>query len=258
MAALLAQLAAQGVPAEGRPDQDELVDRWHRIVAGRCVAVLFQAVPVLAVLLPFWWATSLSRSGDTPLWMFGAVAGFGATSIALMVADERATAVSDGAGVVRVEAIRFLKMLLMQDGRRSQDSALDVHGRAFARLCRALRVQARHTTRRMPTAARERVRETAERLIATLADGNQRYLFGEGADRDAAVRDLSRLVAGALRHSCRPRARGDSLGVVDAALLTDAPEPDAADPEPGPGATATPCVRCADRSAVTAGSRPVG
>jgi hypothetical protein len=80
----------------------------------------------------------------------------------------------------------------------------------------------------MPPTVRERVRESTERLIAALADGNQRYLLGEGAERAAAARDLSRLVAGALRHSCRPRAQRDSLVVIDAALLAYAPEPDPA------------------------------
>ncbi|MFG2628594.1 hypothetical protein [Streptomyces sp. NPDC048473] len=84
----------------------------------------------------------------------------------------------------------------------------------------------RHTARTMPPEARERVRAITERLIAALADGNQRYLFCEGADRDTAVRDLSSLVAGALRHSCRPRAQRDSLVIVDAVLLAEAPEPD--------------------------------
>ncbi|MFD2689435.1 hypothetical protein ACFS5L_32055 [Streptomyces phyllanthi] len=227
--ALLAELERRGVPAEGGPDKDELVDRWHRVVAGRFVSVLLQAVPLLAVALPFWWTTSLARTTTTPLWMFAAIAGFGAVSLALMAADERATAVSDPSGVVTVKAIRFLDMLLIPSGRRPQDSALDVHGKLFRRLGNALRTQARHGTRTMPPATRARVREDTERLIAALADADQRYLLGEGADREAAVRDLSRLVAGVLRHSCRPRAQRDSLVVVDAVLLPDTPEPDAAD-----------------------------
>ncbi|WP_437027091.1 hypothetical protein [Streptomyces sp. enrichment culture] len=226
--ALLAELERRGVPAEARPQMHALVERWHRIVVGRFVSVLLQAVPLLIVVLPFWWATSWARTSATPFWMFAAVTGFGVVSIALMAADERAAAVSDAAGALTVEAVRFLKTLLITDDRRPQDSALDSHGRAFDRLCRALRAQARHTPRRMPPAARTRVRETTERLIAALADANQRYLFGEGPDRDSAVRDLSRLVAGALRHSCRPRAQRDSLVVIDAWLLADAPEPDAA------------------------------
>ncbi|MFF3735845.1 hypothetical protein [Streptomyces sp. NPDC002566] len=226
--ALLVELERRGLPAEGGPDKDELVDRWHRVAAGRFVSVLLQAVPLLAVVLPFWWAASLARTSVTPLWMFAATAGFGAVSLALMAADERATAVSDPSGVVTVEAIRFLNMLLVPSGRRPQDSALDVHGKLFRRLRNALRAQARYGTRTMPSAARARVREGTERLIAALAAADQRYLFGEGADREAAVRDLSRLVAGALRHSCQPRAQRDSLVVVDAVLLADAPEPDAA------------------------------
>ncbi len=225
---LLAELERRGVPAEAWPGKDALVERWHRIVVGRCVSVLLQAVPLLIVVLPFWWATSWARTSATPFWMFAAVTGFGVVSIALMAADERAAAVSDAAGALTVEAVRFLETLLITDDRRPQDSALDIHGRAFGRLCQALRVQARHTTRRMPPAARTRVRETTERLIGALAEANQRYLFGEGPDRDTAVRDLSRLVAGALRHSCLPRAQRDSLVIIDATLLTDAPELDAA------------------------------
>ncbi|MGW1717216.1 hypothetical protein [Streptomyces sp. NPDC002156] len=226
--ALLAELERRGVPAEERPDRDQLFDRWHRIVAGRWVSVLLQAVPLLAVVLPFWWATSLARTTVTPFWMFAAIAGFGAVSITLMAADERAAAVSDAAGAFTVEAIRFLEMLLIPAGRRAQDSALDVHGKLFGRLCDALRAQARHGTRTMPPATRARVRQTTEHLVAALADGNQRYLFGEGPDRGTAVRDLSRLVAGALRHSCVPRAQRDSLVIVDPRLLADTPEPDEA------------------------------
>ncbi|MFF3375436.1 hypothetical protein ACFYXF_21125 [Streptomyces sp. NPDC002680] len=223
--ALLAELERRGVPAEDRPDKDELVDRWHRIVAGRCVSVLLQAIPLLVVVLPFWWATSLARTTVTPFWMFAAIVGFGAVSITLMAADERATAVSDAAGAVTVKAIHFLEMLLIPAGRRAQDSALDVHGKLFGRLCDALRSQARHGTRTMPPVTRTRVRETTERLVTVLADGNQRYLFGEGPDRAAAIRDLSRLVAGALRHSCVPPAQHDSLVIIDSRLLADTPEP---------------------------------
>ncbi|WP_411091104.1 hypothetical protein [Streptomyces sp. 049-1] len=223
--ALLTALERAGVPAEGTPDRDDLTDRWHRIVLGRWVSVTFQMVPLLVVVFPFWWATSIAPSAVTPLWMFAAVAGFGAVSITLMAADERATAVSDAAGVVTVESIRFLEMLLMPDGRRAQDSALEVHGRVSARLCSAIRAQARYGTFTMPPAIRFRTRQATERLVAALEDGNHRYLFGEGPDRDKAVLDLSRLVSGVLRQSCRPRAQRDSLVVIDSVLLVDTPDP---------------------------------
>ncbi|MFE5399479.1 hypothetical protein ACFQ9U_33570 [Streptomyces sp. NPDC056568] len=223
--ALLTALERTGVPAESTPDKDELVDRWHRIVVGRCVSVTLQTVPLLVVVFPFWWATSIAPNAVTPLWMFAALAGFGAVSITLMAADERAAAVSDAAGVVTVESIRFLEMLLMPDARRAQDSALEVHGKLSARLCSALRAQARHGTFTMSPAIRLRTREATDRLIAALEDGNRRYLFGEGPDRDTAVRGLSRLVSGVLRQSCRPRAQRDSLVVIDSVLLVDAPEP---------------------------------
>ncbi|MEW2165042.1 hypothetical protein AB0912_18925 [Streptomyces sp. NPDC007084] len=231
---ILAELAGRGVAQEHRPDKDELLDRWHRIVAGRCVSGLLAAVPVLSVVLPFWWETSLARTMVTPFWMFAAGVGFGAVSLALVAADERAAAVSDAAGVVAAESIRFLELLLVPAGRRAQDSALDVHGKLFGRLRNALRAQARHGSRTMPPAARARVRATTERLIAALDDANQRYLFGEGAERDTAVRDLSRLVADVLRHSCRPRAERDSLVIVDPRLLADAPESDEAEAAPEP------------------------
>ncbi|MGW3956274.1 hypothetical protein ACWEKM_36435 [Streptomyces sp. NPDC004752] len=225
---LLEELERKGVPPDGRPGKDQLVDRWHRIVAGRCVSVSLQAVPLLVVVLPFWWATSLARTTVTPFWMFAAVVGFGAVSITLMAADERGAAVSDPAGVVTVESIRFLEMLLIPAGRRAQDSALDVHGKSFGRLTDALRAHARHGTRTVPPDIRERVRETTERLIAALADANGRYLLGEGTDREAAIRDLSRLVADTLRHSSPRRDQRDSLVIVDEALLADTPRPDGA------------------------------
>ncbi|MEU7402100.1 hypothetical protein [Streptomyces sp. NPDC044948] len=227
--ALLTALERTDVSAEGTPDKGDLVDRWHRIVVGRCVSVALQMVPLLVVVFPFWWATSIAQNAVTPLWMFAALAGFGAVSITLMAADERATAVSDAAGVVTVESIRFLEVLLMPDGRRAQDSALEVHGKLSARLCSALRAQARHGTFTMPPAIRLRTRQATERLIAALEDGNYRYLFGEGPERDTGVRDLSRLVSGVLRQSCRPRAQRDSLVVIDSVLLVDAPEPSEAD-----------------------------
>jgi hypothetical protein len=229
--ALLTALERVGVPAEGTPDKDDLVYRWHRIVVGRCVSVTLQMVPLLVVVFPFWWTTSIAPNAVTPLWMFAVLAGFGGVSITLMAADERATAVSDAAGVATVESIRFLEMLLMPDGRRAQDSALEVHGKLSARLCSALRAQARYGTFTMPPAIRLRTHEATERLIAAIENGNHRYLFGEGPDRDTAVRDLSRLVSGTLRHSCRPRAQRDSLVAIDSVLLVDAPksrEPDGA------------------------------
>ncbi|MFE7836909.1 hypothetical protein ACFU53_12890 [Streptomyces sp. NPDC057474] len=226
--ALLAELERRGVPEDDRPDKGQLVERWHRTVVGRCVSVLLQAVPFLAVVLPFWWATSFARTMVTPFWMFAAITAFGVVSITLMAADERATAVSDPAGGVTVKAIHFLEALLIPAGRRAQDSALDIHGNLFGRLCNALRAQARHGTRTMPPATRARVRETTERLVGSLAHGKHPDKFGEGPDREAAVRDLSRLVAGALRRSCRPRAQRDSLVIVDSRLLADAREPDEA------------------------------
>ncbi|MEU3931564.1 hypothetical protein AB0E85_05870 [Streptomyces sp. NPDC029044] len=227
-AALLAELERQGVPAGARPEMGELVDRRGRIVVGRFVSVFLQVVPLLAAVLPFVWTASPSRTTVTPLWMCAAMAAFGGVSMALMAADMRAATVSDPAGTVTEEAVRFLELLLIPDGRRVQDSALDVHTRVFGHLCQALRAQARHTARRMSPAARERLRQTTERLIATLADADQRYLFGEGTDRDTAVGDLSLLVADALRHSCCPRGQRDSLVIIDATFLADAPEPDAA------------------------------
>ncbi|MFF8811122.1 hypothetical protein [Streptomyces pactum] len=224
--ALLNKLEQRGVRAEYRPDQKQLIDRWHRIVAGRCVSVVLQAVPLLITVLPYWWTTSLDRTTDTPFWMFAAVAGFGTVSLTLMAADVRATAVSDAAGVVTVEAIGFLELLLVPARRRAQDSALDVHGRQFGRLCNALRAQARHGTRTMPPTTRDRVRATTERLIVALDDANERYLLGEGADREGALRDLARLVAGALRQSCPPRAVRDSLMIVDPRLLAAVSESD--------------------------------
>lgn len=227
--ALLEKLAQNGVPAQYRPDKGEVVDRWHRIVAGRCVSVLFQAVPLLLAVLPFWWVTSVAQTREgASFWMFLAVGGFGSVSIALMAADERATTISDPAGAVTAEAIRFLEALLIPDGRGAQDSALDAHGKNFRRLCNALRAQARHGARTMPPAVRESLRETTERLVAALAEGNRRYLLSEGPDREAAVRDLSRLVSDMLRRSCRARACRDSLVIVDPRLLANAPEPEAA------------------------------
>lgn len=226
--ALLAELERKDVPAEAWPDGRELVDRWHRIVAGRCVSVLLQAIPMMVVVPAFWWTTSpLGQTTVTPLWMFAALAGFGSVSITLMAGDDRAAAVSDAAGAVTVASVRFLEMLLIPDSRRMQDSALEVHGKNFGRLCNSLRSQARHTSRTMPLASRQRVRATTERLISALAECNDRYLFCEGSDRDIAVRALSWLVADALRHSCRPRAQRDSLVIVDEALLVGVPEPDA-------------------------------
>ncbi|MCH5670332.1 hypothetical protein [Streptomyces gilvus] len=64
--------------------------------------------------------------------MLAAIAVYGTVSIALMAADERATAVSDPAGLVTARAALFLKVLLEEpEARRSQESALDNHGKAF-------------------------------------------------------------------------------------------------------------------------------
>jgi hypothetical protein len=225
---LLERLGQWNVPARDRPDREQLIDRWHRIVAGRCASVPFQVVPLLIAVVPFL-PLRPAPGGDTAasLRMFAALAVYGAVSVALMAADERAAAVSDPAGPVTTRAALFLEVLWERpDERRSQESALDTHGKAFRRLCRALRTQARHLTRELPPAARERVRQDTERLIAALTQRNERYLFSEGADRDAAVCDLAHLVSGALRHSCRPRNRRDSL-VIGAHLLSDAPSPEA-------------------------------
>ncbi|QCR50071.1 hypothetical protein EF919_20540 [Streptomyces sp. WAC02707] len=225
---LLEKLEQRGVPEQDRPDKDQLVDRWHRIAAGRCASVPFQVVPLLIAFAPFW-PLRPTPEGDTAasLKMFAALAVFGVVSIALMAADERATAVSDSAGQVTTRAALFLETLLEgPGGRRSQDSALDSHGKAFGQLCRALRTQARHLPREAPAAVRERVRQDTERLIAALTQSNVRFLLSEGADRETAVRELARLASNALRHSCRPRTSRDSLVVIGARLLADAPSPD--------------------------------
>ncbi|WP_328301277.1 hypothetical protein OG389_28460 [Streptomyces sp. NBC_00435] len=70
-----------------------------------------------------------------------------------------------------------MEMLLVPDGRRTHDSALEVHGKNFGRLCNSLRAQAWHTSRTMPLAAHLQVRATTERLISALAERNERYLF---------------------------------------------------------------------------------
>ncbi|MFV2116925.1 hypothetical protein ACE14D_00055 [Streptomyces sp. Act-28] len=227
--ALLEELERRGVPEQDRPNKDQLVDRWHRIVAGRCAAAPFQVVPLLIAVAPFL-PLRPAPDGDTAgsLRMFAALAVYGAVSIALMAADERATAVSDPAGLVTTRAALFLEALSAGPGeRRSQDSALDSHGKAFRRLCRALRTQARHLTREAPAAARERVRQDTERLIAALTRSNERYLLSEGADRETAVCELARLVSGALRYSCLPRNSRDSLLVIGPHLLPDVPAMDA-------------------------------
>ncbi|MEU6390376.1 hypothetical protein [Streptomyces sp. NPDC046939] len=225
---LLGKLEQRRVPVPDRPDKAQLVDRWHRIVAGRCASVPFQVVPVLIAIGPL---LPLRPGPDgTPvaaLWMAAAIAAYCTVSIALMAADERAVAVSDPAGPVTTQAALFLEELLEEStARRSQESALDAHGKAFRRLCRALRTQARHLTREQPSAVRERIREDTERLIAALTRENERYLFSEGPDREAAVEGLARLVSSALQHSCRPRDGRDSPVVVGAHLLADAPSPD--------------------------------
>ncbi|MGW7127845.1 hypothetical protein ACWGIA_05715 [Streptomyces bobili] len=224
---LLTALERSDVPVEERPDREQLVDRWHRITAGRCVSVLLQMVPVLIVVAPYMWM-SVAGTTVTPLWMVAAVAGYGTLSLVLMAADERAAAVSDAAGKTTVEAIRFLETLVVPDGRHAQQSALDKHGRMFGRFIRSLRAQAHHETRRMSPAARERAQQSTERLIAALTDNDHRYLFGEGADRDTAARQLSRLASSALSRSCRPRAQLDALVFCDPHLLENVPAVDPA------------------------------
>ncbi|MFI9598569.1 hypothetical protein ACIHCX_01630 [Streptomyces sp. NPDC052043] len=225
---LLGKLEHRRVPAEDRPDKEQLVDRWHRIVAGRCASVPFQVVPVLIAVGPMLPLRPGPDGGSVAsLWMFAGIAVYGTVSIALMAADERAAAVSDPAGLVTVRAALFLEGLLEEpEARRPQESALDTHGKAFRRLCRALRTQARYLPRELPSAARERVRQDTERLIAALTQENERYLFSEGSDRETAVDELARLVSGALRHSSRPRDSRDSPVVIGAHLLSGAPTPD--------------------------------
>lgn len=224
--ALLTALENNGVPVGDRPDKEQLVDRWHRIAAGRCVAVLVPVVPWSILVVSF----ELMGAPNTfpSLWMNAVVAGCVVLTLALVVADGRAAAVSDAAGAATVEAIRFLETLLIPARHRTNQSALDEHGRTFGRLIQALRAQARHETHRMSPVARERVRLVTERLIATLVDSDHRYLFGEGADRDTAARELSRLASNALSHSCRPRAQLDGPLFVDPRLLENAPEADPA------------------------------
>ncbi|MEV5164381.1 hypothetical protein AB0K66_07140 [Streptomyces werraensis] len=225
---LLHKLEQQGVPAQDRPDKEQLVDRWHRMVAGRCASVPLQLVPVLiavAPILPL--RPGPGGSSVTSLWMFAGIAMYGTVSIALMAADERAAAVSDPAGLVTARAALFLEGLLEEpEARRSQESALDAHGKSFRRLCRALRIQARYLPRELPSAVGERVRQDTERMIAALTQANEGYLFSEGPDREAAVGELARLVSGALRHSCRPRDSRDSPVVIGAHLLADVVVPD--------------------------------
>jgi hypothetical protein len=224
---LLAELERRGVPAEDRPNRERLVDRWHRMVAGRCVSALFQVVPLMIIVIPYWRAQATGTS-TTPLWIVLAVAAFGALSLTLMAADERAAAVSDPGGNVTAEAIRFLETLLVPGRRRQQESALDAHGRTFGRLSQALRGQARHLGRRMPSTAREHVRETTGQLIEALAHSNHQYLCGDEADRVAARNRLAWLVSSVLQHSCPLRDRRNSLAIVNERLLTGVPVADAA------------------------------
>ncbi|MFF1465246.1 hypothetical protein [Streptomyces sp. NPDC058330] len=159
--------------------------------------------------------------------MFAALAAYAMVSIALMIADERATAVSDPAGRATTKAALFLEALLEEQGeRRSQDSALDSHGRAFGQLCSALRTQARYLPREALPSARDRLLRDSERLVVALKQGNERYLFAEGAERETAVCELARLVSNALRHSCPPRNSRNSLLVFGPHLLSDVPSQD--------------------------------
>ncbi|MFF4428253.1 hypothetical protein ACFYZ4_03690 [Streptomyces sp. NPDC001513] len=66
----------------------------------------------------------------------------------------------------------FLEVLVLPGRQRSQDSALDIQGKAFRQLCRALRAQATYTACEMPATTREWVRQDAERLIAALGHLN--------------------------------------------------------------------------------------
>ncbi|CAL9554839.1 hypothetical protein SUDANB58_04521 [Streptomyces sp. enrichment culture] len=56
---LLAALGRKGVPAQDRPKKERLVDRWHRIVVGRCVPVLLQKSPS-------WWPCPLLVGRSCP------------------------------------------------------------------------------------------------------------------------------------------------------------------------------------------------
>ncbi|MFJ3170776.1 hypothetical protein ACIPJK_08315 [Streptomyces roseus] len=224
--ALLAGLGEKGVPAADRPDRTQLVDRWHRFVAGRCAAVPFQATPLLIAWAPF--LPLRAAPEGTPLaslWMFVALAGYGTVSIALMAADVRAVAVSDAAGLATTKAALFLEVLVLPGRQRSQDSALDTQAKAFRQLCRALRAQAKYTACEMPATTRERVRQDTERLIAALGHLHESYLLSEGEERSTAVGEMARLVSNALQHSCGDRDQRNSLVVVSAHLLADAPAP---------------------------------
>ncbi|MBZ6249517.1 hypothetical protein KVH27_14075 [Streptomyces olivaceus] len=220
--AVLAALADSGVRQRHVPSRDQLVERWHRMVVGRFVAALLQSVPVLIIAVPLCWMSFTGAPREAaPLWMFMAVAAFAAVSLSLMAVDQRAVGVSDPAGVVTVEAVRFLETLLRPETRLAQECALDVHTRSFGRLCRALRSQARYGARTMWPTDRARLGRETERLIAVLEDRGHTVLFSEREERGVVVGELTRVVASTLQHSCRPRAERDDLVVVDGELLTD-------------------------------------
>ncbi|MFJ4863722.1 hypothetical protein [Streptomyces sp. NPDC088748] len=221
--ALLAVLAQHGVPVGDRPDRKQLVERWHGFVAGTCAAVPFQTVPLLIAWAPFLpLRPAPNDAGLASLWMFVALACYGTVSITLMAADARAVAVSDAAGLVTAKAALFLEVLVLPAGQRSHYSALDTQGRAFSQMCRALRFQARYTTRELPSPLRERARHDTERLIATLGQHVERSLLSEGEERNNAVREMAHVVSSVLQHSCRRRDQRNSLVVVGGHLSASA------------------------------------
>ncbi|GHD60490.1 hypothetical protein GCM10010336_12480 [Streptomyces goshikiensis] len=224
--ALLTELERQGVPESGRPNRGQLVQRWHRITVGRYASVPFLVGPVLVVVGPF---LPLRPAPDgttvTSLWMFAGLGAYGAVSIGLMAADELACLASDAAGLAATRAALFLEVLLLPSRGWAQGSALDTHGKAFRRLCHALRAQAKHSTRELSSTERERARRETERLIAVLAQHNENCLFAEGDERARVVQELAHLVSDALRHSSHPLEQRGSVVVVSAHLLVDAPLP---------------------------------
>ncbi|MFJ9020584.1 hypothetical protein ACIRPU_11450 [Streptomyces sp. NPDC102259] len=248
---VLAHLERVGVPVRDTPDPDQLVDRWHRMGVGRAAGVLLQAVPLMVVVVSMCRMTPAGGASVVPLWMFASFAAFGVLSIGLMVLDDRAVSVSDAAGGVTSKAVLFLEALLVREERRTEQSALDTHGGAFDLLCRALRAQARHETRKMASEVREQARQDTERLVAALTEYHRRVLFGEGTEKEAVVRDLAHLVSSTLRYSCRPRVRLDGLVIVAPALLADTPVPEASATAGEPPRTRI--ARAAGRLAVAAG-----
>jgi hypothetical protein len=78
------------VPEQDRPDSDQPVDRWHRIVAGRCASVPFQAVPLLIAVASFP-PLRPAPDGDTAgsLRMFTVLAVYGAVFLCPAVPTDR-------------------------------------------------------------------------------------------------------------------------------------------------------------------------